>query len=62
MAITSSETERTITSVDIDCHRWYCIVTTTYDVGEPDARVIGTQMGDGLGVYDSVAEWERINT
>jgi hypothetical protein len=44
--------------VDIDMHRWYAVIR------HPDgpAKVIGVQGRDGLGLYDSVEEWEQINS
>jgi hypothetical protein len=51
-----------IIQVEIDAHRWYSVVTVTYESNEKVVKVIGTQQGDGLGTYDSVEEWELINT
>ena len=43
--------------VEIDMHRWYAVI-------KQDGKtvgVIGIQGRDGLGLYESVEEWERIN-
>jgi hypothetical protein len=44
--------------LNIDMHRWYAIIYLNDEV----AGVIGTIASDGLGLYDSVEEWEQANS
>lgn len=44
-------------TVTIDMHRWYAIVKD----GGTVLGVIGVQGRDGLGLYESKEEWERVN-
>lgn len=46
-----------IIQVEIDTHRWYSIITVSYESGENFATVIGGPMGDGLANYSSYEEW-----
>lgn len=42
---------------EIDMHRWYAVLKD----GDKVTGVIGVQGRDGLGLYESVEQWERVN-
>jgi hypothetical protein len=42
---------------EVDMHRWYAVIKNGGEV----LGVIGVQGRDGLGLYESVQEWEEVN-
>jgi hypothetical protein len=47
-----------IRDIEWEAHRWHVIVTTHYDEGDPDVRVIYDPDRSGLVVYESLEEFE----
>jgi hypothetical protein len=53
---------RQITSVDIDVHRWYLVVTVSYSEGQPDEFVFAADEGDGIRRFGSLADYQALHS